>query len=265
MQGGYRTQHISSRKIANLPVLSVITVVYNGASLIERTLSSVIDQTYSNIEYVVVDGRSKDNTLDLVKSHEDKIAIWNSEKDKGIYDAMNKGLELASGDYILFMNAGDQFFSKNTVETIFANDIDGDIYYGDTLIVDEEGNSLGPRRLRPPHKLTWRSFRYGMLVCHQSFIVRRSLAPVYDPHYKIAADIDWCIKCLKNATKIINTNIVIARYLSGGASWQNQKKALAERFELMTKHYGTVSVVASHAAIVVRYIKHRLFKGKLSN
>ncbi|SMO60641.1 glycosyltransferase family 2 protein [Solitalea koreensis] len=265
MQGGYRTQHISSKKTENLPVLSVITIVYNGADLIARTMKSVLSQTYSNIEYIIVDGASTDNTLDLIKKQEAQIALWVSEKDKGIYDAMNKGLELATGDYILYMNAGDQFFANDTVEKIFAKDPKADIYYGDTLIVDDEGNSLGPRRLRPPQQLNWKSFRYGMLVCHQSFVVRRSLAPAYDLHYKIAADIDWCINCLKDAKTIINTEIFIARYLSGGASWQNQKQALKERFDLMQKHYGTVSVITSHVVIAARYIKFRLQRGKTTN
>lgn len=263
MQGGYRDKQ--SSRFDDKPVLSVITIVYNGSHFIERTVKSVVGQTYKSIEYIIVDGASKDNTLEIIKHYEDKIALWVSEKDKGIYDAMNKGLNLATGDYVIFMNAGDQFHNEKTVEQIFATQSDTDIYYGDTLIVDDDGNSLGPRRLRPPEKLTWKSFRMGMLVCHQSFIVRRSLAPLYDLNYKIAADIDWCIKCMKQAKTLQNVHFYIANYLSGGASWQNQKKALNERFNIMKNHYGLISVISSHMAIAARFAIQKIRGGKMTN
>ncbi|MCO4292933.1 glycosyltransferase [Solitalea sp. MAHUQ-68] len=265
MQGGYRLQNITSKKTADKPVLSVITIVYNGEHFIERTLKSVVEQSYTNIEYIVVDGASKDNTLQQVKHYEEHIAFWISEKDKGIYDAMNKGLQQATGDYVLFMNAGDQFYDGTTVENIFKNDSNADIYYGDALIVDDNNSDLGLRRLRPPKNLTWKSFRMGMLVCHQSFIVRRSLAPLYNLNYKIAADIDWCITCMRSASKIENTGLVICRYLTGGTSWQNQKKALRERFDIMKKHYGVVSVISSHLAITARFIGQKLKGEKRTN
>ncbi|AFD09247.1 glycosyltransferase family 2 protein [Solitalea canadensis] len=263
MQGGYRNKQDLNYEAK--PVLSVITIVYNGSGFIERTIKSVVNQSYKNIEYIIIDGASKDNTLEIVKRYEENIALWISEKDKGIYDAMNKGLQLAKGDYVIFMNAGDQFHNETTVKRIFTTNANADIYYGDTLIVDDEGRSLGPRRLRPPEKLTWKSFRMGMLVCHQSFIVKRTLAPLYDLNYKIAADIDWCIKCMKQAKTLENVHFYIANYLSGGASWQNQKKALNERFNIMKKHYGIVSVISSHMAIVARFAVQKIQGGKMTN
>ncbi|POY39111.1 glycosyl transferase [Solitalea longa] len=247
------------------PVLSVITIVYNGEHFIERTIKSVINQSYANIEYIIVDGASKDSTLSIVKNFEKHIAFWSSESDKGIYDAMNKGLKQATGDYVLFMNAGDQFYDTETVEKVFASNSNADIYYGDALIVDDENNGLGLRRLRPPQQLNWKSFRMGMLVCHQSFIVRRSLAPLYNLNYKIAADIDWCISCLKASSKIENTQLIICRYLSGGTSWQNQKRALRERFDIMKKYYGVITVISSHLAITARFIGQKLKGEKRTN
>ncbi|UKJ08052.1 glycosyltransferase family 2 protein [Solitalea lacus] len=265
MQGGYRLQQIASKKDLQKPVLSIITIVYNGAPFIERTLKSVTEQTYANIEYIVIDGASRDNTLDIIKNYQNNIALWQSEKDKGIYDAMNKGLQLATGDFVLFMNAGDCFYHPSTVESIFYENSLADIYYGDALVVDNENKSLGPRRLRPPEVLTWKSFRMGMLVCHQSFIVKRSIAPLYNLNYKIAADIDWCISCMKNAQQIKNTHLFISRYLAGGASWQNLKKALAERFEIMHNHYGLLSTIGSHIIIALRIITQKIRGTKFTN
>src|SRR5688572_4810851 len=96
------------------PLLSIITVVYNGEQLLEKTILSILNQTYTNIEYLIIDGRSKDRTVDIIKKYENKISYWVSEPDKGIYDAMNKGMNAAKGDYIWFINAGDVIHAQNT-------------------------------------------------------------------------------------------------------------------------------------------------------
>jgi glycosyltransferase involved in cell wall biosynthesis len=240
------------------PILSVITVVYNGERFIERTIKSVISQSYNNIEYIVIDGKSKDKTIEILNNYKEHIDILVSQRDEGIYDAMNKGLKLATGDYVIFMNAGDQFYANDTIEQIFRNEDYADIYYGDTLIVDEDNQSLGKRRLRPPEKLTWKSFRMGMRVCHQSFIIKRKLAPLYDTNYKIAADIDWCISGMKASSHICNTHIFISRYISGGASWQNQRKALKERLHIMRLHYGLMQTLFFHLIITIRFIFNKI-------
>src|SRR5690606_38456206 len=125
---------------------SVITVVYNHVRDIERTLLSVLGQTYPNIEYIIVDGASTDGTLDILKNYESRFAKLISERDQGIYDAMNKGLHHATGDYVLFMNAGDEIYSNDTVSKIFAHEPDADIYYGETEMYDDHWQSLGRRR-----------------------------------------------------------------------------------------------------------------------
>ena len=183
----------------HLPRISIITICYNASHTISRTLRSIQAQTYNDLEYLVIDGASRDNTLDLVRTLAPR-ALVHSERDQGIYDAMNKGLSHATGDYIWFINAGDALPSPTTVGEIVGeaclNGARPDIIYGDTRLIDSEGRDLGLRRLRPPHSLTWESFRDGMLVCHQAFIVRRAIAPKYNLRYRFSSDVDWCIRCL---------------------------------------------------------------------
>ncbi|QHS54482.1 glycosyltransferase [Mucilaginibacter sp. 14171R-50] len=231
------------------PVLSVITIVYNNARDIERTMLSVLNQTYSGIEYIVIDGASTDGTLDIVKRHENRIATLVSEKDKGIYDAMNKGLALATGDYVIFMNSGDEFYASDTVAKVFATAPDADIYYGETEMVNDARESLGRRRHNVPPKFTWRSFKYGMSVSHQGIYIKRSLVESYDPRYKLSADIDWIIRAAKKASKIVRVDGYVAKYLVGGMSKAKHKQSLLERFDIMKRHYGLIPTLFNHAVI----------------
>lgn len=245
------------------PKISIITVVYNGHSLIERTINSVITQSYMNIEYIIIDGGSSDGTLEIAERYQSKIAVILSGKDNGIYDAMNKGLKIASGEYVLFLNAGDELFADQILENIFALGA-ADVYYGNTAVVSENGRILGDRRLSPPELLTWKSLQYGMCVSHQSFIAKRSLCQSYDLNYSISADIDWVIEVLKKSKVIINTHSYISRFLEGGASNKRMKKALRERFSIMIKHYGFIYTVLNHAYILLRYTFHRLSKRSMT-
>ena len=243
----------------NNPKISIITIVYNDQTHIEKTLNSVLNQTYNNIEYVIIDGNSKDNTLSIINNYSDKISKIISEPDKGLYDAMNKGLKNTTGDYVLFMNSGDTFFSHNTINKVFNNFENADIYYGDTLLVNHNGNNLGKRRLRPPKKLTWKSFKQGMLVCHQSVFIKKSITDLYDLQYKFSADFDWVIKALKKAQYIKNTEITISKYLSEGITTHNRKKSLIERFRIMCIHYGYLSTILHHIYFIFRILKNKIF------
>ncbi|OJW15745.1 glycosyltransferase family 2 protein [Mucilaginibacter sp. 44-25] len=231
------------------PVLSVITIVYNNARDIERTMLSALNQTYPNIEYVVVDGASNDGTLEIIKKYGSRISKLISEKDKGIYDAMNKGLAAATGDYVIFMNSGDEFYDAHTVEKVFATAEDADIYYGETEMVNDERQSLGRRRHKAPEKFTWRSFKYGMSVSHQAIYIRRSLVESYDPQYQLSADIDWIIKAAKKAKKIVRVDSYVAKYLVGGMSKARHRQSLQERFDIMKRHYGLIPTLFNHAVI----------------
>ena len=243
------------------PVLSVITVVYNNVSHIERTLLSVLKQTYPHIEYLVIDGASTDGTLQVIEKHKDQIAKLISEPDKGIYDAMNKALTLASGDYVLFMNSGDEIYAPETVANVFATAANADIYYGETEMINGKGENLGQRRHKAPANFTWRSFKYGMSISHQAIYIKRSLVEPYDPQYQLSADIDWIIRAAKKANAIINVNQYVARYLVGGMSKAKHRQSLQERFDIMKRYYGLFPTVFNHLIIAFNlgwyWLKHK--------
>jgi glycosyltransferase involved in cell wall biosynthesis len=231
------------------PTLSVITIVYNNVRDIERTMLSVLGQTYTNIEYIIIDGLSNDGTLQVINKYQDRISKLISEKDKGIYDAMNKGLAIATGDYVIFMNSGDEFYAIDTVANVFAAADDADIYYGETEMIDGAGQSLGQRRHQAPAMFTWRSFKYGMSISHQAIYIKRALTEPYDTSYQLSADIDWIIRAAKKASKIVNVNQYVAKYLVGGMSKKKHRQSLQERFNIMQRYYGLIPTVLNHFVI----------------
>ena len=239
------------------PKFSIITVTYNAGKVLEDTIQSVVFQTYRNVEYIIVDGGSKDNTLEIAGKYRDRISKIISEPDKGLYDAMNKGIRLATGDYLCFLNAGDELHENETlqkmVHTLKGKELP-DVIYGETAIVDEEGHFLHMRRLSTPDNLTWKSFKQGMLVCHQAFFARRELAVdnLYDLRYRFSADFDWCIRIMKKAKCLHNTRLTLIDYLNEGMTTRNHKASLKERFRIMAKHYGWLSTIAHHGWFVIR-------------
>ena len=243
------------------PKLSVITIVYNNVKDIERTMLSVLNQTYTNIEYLVIDGASKDGTKEVIEKYQSRLAYFISEPDKGIYDAMNKGLTAATGDYVLFMNSGDEIYSPVTVAEIFECGGHADIYYGETEMYDENWKSLGQRRHTAPAVFNWKSFRYGMNISHQAIYIRRSLTAPYDLQYKYSADIDWIIRAAKKASSIVNTHSYLAKYLVGGISKKKHLASLKERFRIFSKYYGLVPNLINHIFIAMNlfqyYVRHR--------
>ncbi|RNC66123.1 glycosyltransferase family 2 protein [Proteiniphilum sp. X52] len=262
--------------------LSVITVTFNAEETLERTLKSVQEQTYPDLEHLIVDGASRDGTGELVHKYakgkgngqegevtaerkanaEEKMSShtqlrWVSEPDRGLYDAMNKAIGMASGDYLCFLNAGDTFHSPDTVEKMM-HSLDTnqppDILYGETAIVDDRGTFLHMRRLQAPEKLNWKSFKQGMLVCHQAFIVKRELAEPYDLSYRFSSDFDWCIRMMKKATSIHNTRLTLINYLNEGTTTANRKASLKERYRIMAKYYGQISTFSHHVWFVIRTV-----------
>ena len=239
------------------PKLSIITVTFNAGKSLEKTIQSIIDQTYCNVEYIIVDGKSKDNTLEIIETYRDCINCFVSEEDKGLYDAMNKGIRLATGDYICFLNAGDKFHDNDTLQYMADSlkaDSLPDVLHGETTIVDENGNFLRMRRLSMPQQLNWKSFKQGMLVCHQAFFAKRELAvqEPYDMSYRFSADFDWCIRIMKRAKCCHNTHLILIDYLNEGMTTRNHKASLKERFRIMVKHYGWISTILHHCWFVIR-------------
>lgn len=239
------------------PKFSIITVTYNADKVLEDTLRSVISQTYRNVEYILVDGGSTDHTLDIAHQYQEHINLIISEPDKGLYDAMNKGIRLATGDYLCFLNAGDKLHENETLQkvaqTLKPHEVP-DVVYGETAIVDGKGHFLHMRRLSAPEQLDWKSFKQGMLVCHQAFFARRELAisHPYDLKYRFSADFDWCIRITKKAKCLHNTRLTLIDYLNEGMTTRNHRASLKERFRIMAKHYGWLSTVLHHAWFVIR-------------
>ena len=254
---------------------SVVTITYNAEAVLQRTLQSVLHQTYEDVEHLIIDGASTDGTLSMInqyKAESDAVeegghkVIVRSEPDDGIYHAMNKGLTQASGDYIIYMNAGDTFPQDTTLEEIVhrcrLNELPSDelpaVLYGNTDIVDAEGNYLYPRRLQPPQKLTWRSFRQGMLVCHQAFYARTDIAKnlQYDTQYKYSADVDWCIRVMREADRLSlplqNIGMVVANYMEQGMTTRHHRESLRERYKVMANHYGHISTFFMHGWFAIR-------------
>ena len=244
--------------------ISIITIVYNAEETLERTIQSVLYQSFKDYEYIIIDGVSTDNTLNIIKKYQASIHQFISEKDSGIYDAMNKALKKATGEYILYLNAGDELYQTNTLSDIFNLNIHADVYYGNTMVTDIQGREIAERRLTPPSSLTWKSFRSGMTVSHQSFIAKRTLCEPYNLSYTVAADIDWIIRILKKSKTVINTNIYISKFLLGGYSSNTRNKALRERFIIMKKHYGMFTTIIFHFYILVRYIVHKATKNSFT-
>lgn len=261
-----------------LPLITVATVTYNAQATLERTLRSVEEQDYPRIEHLIVDGCSADHTLSLVQRYVERNTATPgrhaircvNEPDDGLYDAMNKALQLAAGDYIVFLNAGDRLHATDTISRVAAAAewVPGDaanpgIIYGETDIVDDGGRFLCHRRLRAPERLTWRSFRDGMLVCHQSFYVRTDLARSvrYDQRYRFSADFDWCVRLMRLMERrripFANTHAVLTDYLNEGMTTRNHRKSLLERFNIMAHHYGTFTAVTRHMWFVIRQILRR--------
>lgn len=239
------------------PKFSIITVTYNAGAVLEDTIQSVITQTYRNVEYIIVDGGSKDHTLDIINRYREHIQTLVSEPDKGLYDAMNKGIRLATGDYLCFLNAGDELHEDDTLQ-LMVHSITGtelpDVLYGETAIVDEEGHFLRMRRLSAPENLNWKSFKDGMLVCHQAFFPRRELAEPYDLRYRFSADFDWCIRIMKKSHTLHNTHLTLIDYLNEGMTTRNHRASLYERFRIMCRHYGYLSTLARHAWFALRLL-----------
>ncbi len=256
--------------------ITLVTVTYNATQVLGRTLESVFSQKYSSVEHIIIDGASSDGTAAMAQDylertlasdtgHEAKLLV---EPDDGIYHAMNKGLSLATGDYVCFLNAGDALPSEDTLaelaECVAANTGDGEelpaVVYGNTDIVDGEGQFLCHRRLQPPAELSWRSFRHGMLVCHQAFYVRADIARAvhYNTTYRYSSDFDWCIRIMRKAEncrlRLLNSHLLLALYLKEGTTTRHHRASLRERFRIMSEYYGTLPTALRHVWFALRSI-----------
>ena len=245
-------------------ILTIITVCLNSEALIERTIRSVASQDYAHIEYIIIDGGSTDGTLDIIRKYHSNVAALISEKDNGIYDAMNKGLALATGDLVYFLNSGDYLAGDHVISDVIRIIVqfpDYDIYTGDVMHYDGDGTE----RLSGYRKTL--TDVMARVINHQSMIARREVFETsggFDTRYRIYADYDWLLRAvLNNGFRIYYTGIPIAYYLKAGKSDRVWKKYLPERMEILRK-YATPGRMAkyllSYPGDGFRYIVNR-FRG----
>lgn len=240
----------------NNPLISVITVSYNAATIIEETILSVVNQTYPNVEYIVIDGGSTDGTVDIIKKYADRLAYWVSEPDKGIYDAMNKGMAIATGNYINFMNAGDTF-GDNTVlgtcaETL-KNDTTIDILYGDNY---RKNYKKYNDYLRKARKI--RDLRKSMVFCHQSSIIRLSYHKdhPFDTRYRALADYNFFrYAYFTDRLNFYYINIPISRFDMGcGISKNNFELTYKEMQQILGNRANPLSTLMWNIKLFCRRI-----------
>lgn len=246
-------------------LFSIVTITFNARQTLPATLRSVASQSWPDYEHIIVDGASTDGTQQLTAEAQaaDSLHIRSiSEPDRGLYDAMNKGLKMARGEYVLFLNAGDIFATRHTLYHFAkaAMNFSPDIVYCDTMLINAAGEIVGPRHLSAPERLDFRSFAQGMLVCHQAFCVKHSLAPLYDLSYRFSADYDWCVRILArtSAERCINLHEKGIHYLTDGLTDKNHKASLKERYRIMCRHYGTLPTLLRHIAFLWRATARRI-------
>ena len=232
-------------------MISIITITYNAEQWLERTMQSVLAQTCKDYEYIIVDGASKDGTVDIIKRLEQAFEgrlSWKSEPDKGLYDAMNKGIARATGDFLWFMNAGDEIYAPDTLaHVVAAAKDDTDIVYGKACIVNAEGVKVSEHHKVTPSDLQRKHFLNGLVV------VRRSIAGQYNTSYRISADYDWCIRAVTASRKNAYLDEYICKFLTEGVSQKQRKRSWAERFHIMHAHFGLLRTLWAHFVIVLKY------------
>ena len=211
------------------PLITLITVAYNAVKDIENTILSVLNQTYPNIEYIIIDGGSTDGTLDIIKKYEDKISYWVSEPDKGIYDAMNKGALKATGEWLNFMNAGDTFYNEQVLEKVFKDNdwSDADVIYGDVVYVY-------PNKEDFRKALSINRMKKNIPFCHQSVFVRTELQQkhLFNTTYKICADYKVFFDLYNEHYKFKYKNIIVSKFLFGGCSTKSAVNVYLEEWHI---------------------------------
>jgi glycosyltransferase involved in cell wall biosynthesis len=245
---GSKKYDLESMKIRKmLPGFTIVTVVFNDEKNIENTMLSVLNQTYPNVEYIIIDGGSTDGTTKIIDKYKKKVHFWSSEPDNGIYYAMNKGLNRATGDYILFMNSGDTFYSLEILEKI-ADELQKnpvDLIYGTAILCYEKYSvSFLPR---------FSCIKKGVMPCHQATYVKTSILKKFggfDTSYRSSADFDFYAKFYLRKYSQSLVQFPVANFLAGGFS-SNKNVSYRETHSILKKHFGRL-----YAA---RYYFRRIF------
>ncbi|MCT7489225.1 glycosyltransferase [Aliarcobacter cryaerophilus] len=260
-EGGLRTKGYFKKSFDDKPLISIITVVFNGEKYLEETIQSVINQTYDNVEYIIIDGGSTDVTLDIIKKYEDKIDYWVSEKDSGIYDAMNKGIQVSQGEIIGVVNADDYLY-LDTILSI-ANlyyKYQFDYTYGTLDYIDEEGNKLYEISSIGLNNIKYKIFKH-MPYLHPTMFISKKVYQkigVYNIKYKLSGDYDFVLRLIKN--KYQGTKLIFKTgcFRVGGAS--GGIKTLKENYDLLLEHKESFFLVWLNTFILKVKLKIRNLK-----
>jgi glycosyltransferase involved in cell wall biosynthesis len=242
--------------------VTVITVVYNGVKTLEGTICSVISQTHKYYEYIIIDGASSDGTLDIINKYKNNIDLCISEPDNGIYDAMNKGISYATGEWVIFMNSGDNFFSNSILNNVFCESYeDIGVIYGSVNCFDKFKSVIITPKLIS-------NLENDMAFCHQSSFVRKDLLMKnnFDTKYKIAADFNLFYSLYKEGIKFAKFDNCIATYeVENGLSSRNGYLSAKEKLLIIGK-WGQISpMIYFYFQITIFYFNYYLKKiGKVS-
>lgn len=241
-------------------LFSIITVTWNASDVILPTIESIKRQSFTNFEYLVIDGASTDDTLQLINQVKVPNCHVVSEPDEGLYDAMNKAIAKSQGQYLIWLNAGDAFATADTLQRLADKAIGNPgVIYGQTQLVDMQRQVVGMRHLTAPRVLTWRSFLHGMMVCHQAFVARRDIVPLYNLNYHFSADYDWCIRVLKaSQSNAYVGDEPIIDFLTDGLTHKHHVASLKERYHIMCHYYGTLPAIARHLSFIPRFLARKL-------
>lgn len=241
------------------PVVSIITACLNADNTIEQTIQSVIEQTYPNIEYIIIDGGSNDGTLNIIKKYEGRIAKWICEPDSGVYDGMNKGITHSTGDILCFLNSGDLLYDKDVIKNVMDRFSDNNVYgvYGNVEVLNDYRKDKLVRGCKvTPNKLLYRH------ICHQALFVRRFLFDeigMYSTSFKLASDHEFIIKSIqKYPDKFIYVDEIFAIYRDGGMSCKMMDKMKLEELKILSSNYNIVQFLFGAAICAYVVLKYKI-------
>jgi len=236
------------------PRISIITVVFNAADSIEETLQSVLGQTWKNIEYLVIDGGSTDGTIDIIEKYREHINYWISEPDKGIFDALNKGIDAATGDLIGLLNSGDLFAKKTTVEELFREDTSAyDVVYGNSMAVDPDGNIIYSAATAPLNSM-WKFAVYRHGASFVKSEVHKKLKFSLDKKLGFSSDFDHIYFLYFNNYKFLYRDVDVVKFREEGIS-HDRLKNIIYNFKIVTKYEGIkFKIILFYFYLLIRYL-----------
>lgn len=241
--------------MVSIPKVSIITVVLNDKDGIQRTINSVREQTYQNLEFIIIDGESIDGTVKTLNDNDKIITQWVSEKDNGLYDAMNKGTELASGEWVIFLNAGHIFYTSDAISNVFNSESisDYDIVYGDLVYEFNFGDVV-------KSALDISNLWKGMSFAHQSTFIKTNLCKThkYKLEYKFASDFNLFYQFYKSGYTFIHIDNIISKRKVSGNTDSNIIKSTIERYKIVTKDDSTIQIHIYYQLLTIKYLLRKI-------